>query len=67
MTSTENATLNERLAKLETKLDLLLERLGPQHADHETRLRSLEQKVWTLAGLAASPGVVAFFAWLATR
>jgi hypothetical protein len=49
----------DRLARVETKLDLLVEQIAPQRLDHEARIRTLEQRAWMLAGFAAAPGVVA--------
>lgn len=52
-------TVDERLVRIEVKLDGLIHRLdatvGPTGpiADHETRLRVLERKIWTAAGAAA--------------
>lgn len=37
------------LARMEVKLDQAL----TGHADHETRLRQLERKVWAASGVAA--------------
>lgn len=45
-------TVNERLVRIETKLDQAL----AQHADHETRIRSLERAKWMAAGFAAAGG-----------
>lgn len=42
----------ERLARIETKLDMLLTRL----TDHETRLRALEAWRWLQVGAAAAAG-----------
>jgi hypothetical protein len=42
----------ERLARIETKLDQAL----TQHSDHETRIRKLERALWTAAGFAAAGG-----------
>lgn len=49
----------DRLARVETKLDLLVDQIAPQRLDHEARIRTLEQRMWMLAGFAAAPGVVA--------
>lgn len=55
MTTPEPA--GERLARMEAKLDALLEKLTVNDirvtadlADHETRIRKLERAVWTAAG-----------------
>lgn len=41
----EYGVLRDRLIAVETKLDLVLTRLGDGHSDHEVRLRTLEQRV----------------------
>lgn len=41
----EYGALRDRLVAVETKLDLVLERLGDGHSDHEARIRALEQRV----------------------
>ena len=40
------------LARIETKLD----RVVQDKADHETRIRTLEQRSWSLAGIASIIG-----------
>jgi hypothetical protein len=52
----DNAEIIERLARIETRLDLTLAKLDNSHLDHETRIRALEKKVWTAAGFAAAIG-----------
>lgn len=37
----EEVQVQERLVRVETKLDVLLADLGPRHTDHETRIRVL--------------------------
>ena len=44
-TDQEYGQLRDRLVAVETKLDLVLDRLGDGHTDHETRIRALEQRV----------------------
>lgn len=44
--------LLERLARMETKLDVFLSRSD----DHETRLRRVERVVWIATGFAATAG-----------
>ena len=41
-------TTNDRLTRIEVKLDMAL----ANHADHETRIRSLERGRWPLPSLA---------------
>lgn len=48
----EEASILERLARIETKLDVW----HTTHADHETRIRSLERKIWLAMGAAAVGG-----------
>ncbi|GEB46951.1 hypothetical protein MTE01_28960 [Microbacterium testaceum] len=48
----EDAQLASFLTRVEVKLDTVLTRGD----DHETRIRSLERKVWTAAGAAAVAG-----------
>lgn len=50
---------NERLARIETKLDLVVTSLTEKQADHEKRLRGLERRQWASAG---GVGVVSFVA-----
>lgn len=45
-------TPNERLVRIETKLDSFI----AGHSDHETRIRALERAKWTAAGFAAAGG-----------
>lgn len=41
-----------RLTRIETKLEMWL----ASHADHESRIRSLERKIWLAMGAAAVGG-----------
>lgn len=43
--SASEEVMSERLVRIETRLDLLIQRLDPMHTDHETRLRHLEAAV----------------------
>ncbi|MDP9820487.1 hypothetical protein [Nocardioides massiliensis] len=47
-------TVGERLAVMDTKLDVLIQ----QRTDHEERLRTLERFRWVLLGVAAASGPV---------
>jgi hypothetical protein len=42
------------LERIETKLDALID----VKKDHETRIRSVERKQWTFAGVASVVGVI---------
>lgn len=44
--------VGERLARIETKLDVYL----AGHTDHESRIRSLERARWAIGGLSAAGG-----------
>lgn len=44
--------VGERLATIETKLDLLI----VKRDDHETRLRKVERWVWIVGGAAGAAG-----------
>lgn len=46
------ATISERLARIETKVDSMTSKIG----DHEFRIRSLERARWISIGLAATAG-----------
>jgi hypothetical protein len=48
----EDVQIVERLARLETKLDLHLTKVG----DHESRIRRLERALWLAAGAAMVGG-----------
>ncbi|UVK59039.1 tail needle protein [Microbacterium phage Cen1621] len=48
----EDAALVSFLTRVEVKLDAVLTRGD----DHESRIRSLERKVWLAAGFAAAAG-----------
>jgi hypothetical protein len=56
MTMEMEVAVNERLVRVETKLDVLLSDLGPRHTDHETRIRALTSD---LAVLKTKVAVVA--------
>lgn len=49
------ATISDRLARIETKLD----GLSTTGADHEARIRALEKTKWIAIGAAAAAGGVA--------
>ena len=49
-------TETERLVRMETKLDMLVEMSEKRGLDHEARLRSLEQFKWVVMGIAAVVG-----------
>ncbi|MFC5997103.1 hypothetical protein ACFQE5_23095 [Pseudonocardia hispaniensis] len=38
------AALSDRLVRVETKLDMVIDRLDGSHDDHEDRIRALEQR-----------------------
>jgi hypothetical protein len=44
-THEEYGQLRDRMVAVETKLDLVLAQLAGTHADHEARIRFLEQRV----------------------
>ena len=48
-------TLIERLAVIETKLDMFLSSQEAHHADHEARIRRLER--WKLLSMGAAAAV----------
>ncbi|HEX6969095.1 MAG TPA: hypothetical protein VF174_09835 [Micromonosporaceae bacterium] len=48
----DNNDIVERLARLETKLDMHLTRAS----DHEARIRRLEQALWWASGVAMAGG-----------
>lgn len=48
----EDVAIGERLARIETKLDLW----HLTHQDHEGRIRRLERAVWVAAGLSMAGG-----------
>jgi hypothetical protein len=60
-------TTNDRLTRIETKLDLTLARLDNGHTDHEARLRVLERGRWPIPSLAvlvsASALAATLFGW----
>jgi hypothetical protein len=56
-------TAGDRLTRLETKFDVLIQqntmafaKLDTVHGDHETRLRALEARVWVASGVATGAG-----------
>jgi hypothetical protein len=49
------ATISDRLARIETKLD----GLSSGHTDHEARIRALERTKWIAVGAAAAAGGLA--------
>jgi hypothetical protein len=64
----ELRSLSDGVTRVETKLDTIgqgLSEVGKDVADHESRIRSLEQTVWRAAGgaavLGAGAGVIAQF------
>lgn len=48
----------ERLVRIETKMDLLIDSTGKRGEDHENRLRALEQFRWKLFGGCAAVAAV---------
>lgn len=50
--ASDGGTVVERLARIETKLDVQL----TTQADHETRLRRLERALWIAAGFSMAGG-----------
>lgn len=66
MSTPSEAAMQDRLVRVETKLDILIADLGPRHLDHESRLRALERDMAMLktkvafwsAGLGTAAGVV---------
>lgn len=46
----------ERLVRIETKLDGLVQTTGERGIDHETRLRALEKAKWLIVGAATVSG-----------
>lgn len=44
------------MTRLETKFDLVIQRLDMMLGDHEKRIRDLERRVWTAAGAATGVG-----------
>jgi hypothetical protein len=49
----------DRLARIETKLDLIVVALTKSLDDHEDRIRSVEKKVYWFSGAAAVVGALA--------
>lgn len=61
MSAMDDPKLIETLTRIEAKLDHLTETYTThlkEHEDHETRIRDLEKKVWTLPSLATILAVV---------
>lgn len=60
----DQIVMPEDAAKLElivvslTRIETKLETVVGGHADHETRIRRLEQAKWTLVGAAALAGAI---------
>lgn len=48
----DDESLEVKLARIETKLDVAL----LQQIDHEGRIRKLERTVWTATGVASAAG-----------
>jgi hypothetical protein len=62
MDAMQDPELIKALTRIETKLDHLTETYSAHlqdHQDHETRIRALEKKVWTLPSLATILAVLA--------
>lgn len=52
MSGADGGSIVERLARIETKLDVQL----TTQADHESRLRRLERALWIVAGFSMAGG-----------
>lgn len=50
---------SDRLTRIETKLDLVVEHLTKKDDDHEKRLRTIEKRQWAWGG---GIGVISFVA-----
>jgi hypothetical protein len=50
---------SDRLARIETKLDLIVTALTKSLDDHEARIRLVEKKVYWFSGAAAVVGALA--------
>lgn len=62
MNAMDDPKLIETLTRIETKLDHLTNTYSAHladHQDHETRLRALEKKVWTLPTAATLLAILA--------
>lgn len=57
--ATNEATHSDRLTRIETKLDIVVEHLTKKDDDHEKRLRTMERRQWQYAG---GIGVIGFVA-----
>ena len=46
---TDTDQLRDRLTRVETKLDIVIDELRKTHGDHETRIRAIEARIgrWT--------------------
>jgi len=49
-----DAGVEERLIRMETKLDIVIERNKELGGDHEARLRGLERRFWIAIGFATA-------------
>lgn len=50
MVSNNEHTHGDRLTRIETKLDIVVEHLTKKDDDHEKRLRTMERRQWQWAG-----------------
>lgn len=50
--------IKERLAVIETKLDLLISQYGIKSEDHESRIRAAEKKIWIFSGSVLSLSII---------
>lgn len=48
--------VTDRLTRVETKLDMMLQRIDAVYNDHENRIRKLEARVWVASGFATAGG-----------
>lgn len=48
--------ISTRLTRVETKLDMMLQRIDNVYNDHENRIRKLEARVWVASGFATAMG-----------
>ena len=56
MPDDQPVSVEAQLAVIRTELGFIKDHITNGHADHETRLRSLEQFKWVLFGVAVSSG-----------
>lgn len=63
MSAQPSGSVETELALVNQKLDFLIEQTNVRGADHEQRLRSLEQFKWLAMG--ASAGIGGLSGWLA--